>query len=130
MKFSKSKANKELKKKQEKFSEEDIIKILEKQEELNKKFKEQSKLFNFWDDFKTMFSMIKDYSKGNYKQIPWYSISAIGATLIYVLSPIDLIPDFIPVIGYLDDSTVFAICLKLVTSDIEDYREWKKNNYQ
>ena len=34
---------------------------------------------------------------------PWYAKAAIAGVLAYALSPIDLIPDFIPVLGYLDD---------------------------
>lgn len=43
-----------------------------------------------------------------------------------MLSPIDLIPDFIPVVGYVDDALVVAACLAMVESDLEIYKEWKK----
>lgn len=36
-------------------------------------------------------------------RVPWYAKALAGATAAYALSPIDLIPDFIPVLGYLDD---------------------------
>ena len=47
------------------------------------------------------------------------------AALLYVLSPIDLIPDFIPVVGYVDDALVVAVCIKLVQADLDKYRDWK-----
>ena len=37
-------------------------------------------------------------------RVPWYAKALAGATAAYALSPIDLIPDFIPVLGYLDDA--------------------------
>src|SRR5680860_175375 len=60
-----------------------------------------------------------------YKDVPWLVIASIGGSLLYVLSPIDLIPDFIPFVGYLDDALVFAACLKFAQQDLEKYREWK-----
>jgi uncharacterized membrane protein YkvA (DUF1232 family) len=36
-------------------------------------------------------------------RVPWYAKAMAGAVAAYALSPIDLIPDFIPVLGYLDD---------------------------
>jgi uncharacterized membrane protein YkvA (DUF1232 family) len=39
----------------------------------------------------------------------------LGALLIYLISPIDLIPDFIPMIGYLDDALIVAIALRYAT---------------
>ena len=39
-------------------------------------------------------------------------------TLAYVISPIDLIPDFIPVIGYVDDVTVIALVIRMIRKDL------------
>ena len=48
--------------------------------------------------------------------------------LIYFVSPIDIIPDSIPAIGYFDDAAVVAACWKLVESDIEEYEKWREEN--
>jgi uncharacterized membrane protein YkvA (DUF1232 family) len=51
-------------------------------------------------------------------RVPWYT-KAIGlAVAAYALSPIDLIPDFVPVIGYLDDLIIVPIGIALVVSMI------------
>jgi uncharacterized membrane protein YkvA (DUF1232 family) len=73
-------------------------------------------------------SLIRSYVKKEYADIPIGSIVAIMSALIYFVSPIDLIPDFIPGIGYVDDALVIAACLKLVESDVEDYIKWRKAN--
>ena len=53
---------------------------------------------------------------------PWYAKALAGAVLAYALSPIDLIPDFIPVLGYLDDVILVPLgiwlALKLVPGEV------------
>ena len=73
-------------------------------------------------------SLVRSYMKGEYKEIPIGSLVAIVAAMIYVVAPLDLIPDTIPVAGYLDDTAVVVACLKLVETDVVEYKEWKKNN--
>jgi uncharacterized membrane protein YkvA (DUF1232 family) len=72
-----------------------------------------------------MMMMIKDYRKGVYKAVPWFTIAAIGGALLYVISPFDLIPDFIPGLGYLDDVTVLTIVVGWIDSDLHKYLDWK-----
>lgn len=72
-----------------------------------------------------MASLIISYVKKEYKDIPVGSIIAIVSALVYFVSPIDLIPDTIPVIGHIDDAAVILACYKLVESDLNDYKEWR-----
>ena len=126
--LSEEKVKTQYEKSQKKFTEEDVNKVLDKAEELKSKFQNKSRLSKYWDDFKLLFSMIKDYYNKKYTDVPWYVISAIGGTLLYVLSPIDLIPDFIPFVGYIDDAAVFAFCLNQVSAEVGKYRNWKESN--
>ena len=52
------------------------------------------------------------------KQTPWYAKVLAGLTIAYALSPIDLIPDFIPVLGYLDDVILLPLLLALTVKAI------------
>lgn len=56
------------------------------------------------------------------KETPWYAKAAAGITVAYALSPIDLIPDFIPVLGYLDDLIILpllaAFAIKLIPPEV------------
>ena len=106
----------------------DLKKVLDKSSEIEKKFKGHGPLARYVEDLELLFSIIKDYMSGQYREIPWWSIAAIVAALFYVLDPIDLIPDFIPVIGYVDDAAVVAICLRMVEADLQKYKDWKKRN--
>jgi len=69
--------------------------------------------------------MVRDYLKGNYRSVPWKSIAAIAGALLYVLNPLDVIPDFILAFGFLDDAGVVALCLKMVESDLHRYAAWQ-----
>ncbi len=118
-------AEKELKERAKKVSEEDLNTVLEKREEIEKKFTNGA-LSRFVADLKLLFAIIQDYVKGKYKEVPFWTIAAIVAALLYVLSPIDLIPDFIPGIGFLDDALVVAACLAMVQQDLKIYKKWKE----
>lgn len=75
-----------------------------------------------------MASLIRSFVKKEYKDIPIGSIIAITSALLYFLSPIDLVPDSIPFLGYIDDAAVISVCCKLVGSDVEEYVKWRKDN--
>jgi uncharacterized membrane protein YkvA (DUF1232 family) len=53
-------------------------------------------------------------------RVPWYAKALAVAVAAYALSPIDLIPDFIPVIGYLDDLIIVPLGIWLVVRLIPD----------
>lgn len=75
-----------------------------------------------------MASLIKSFVKKEYTDIPIGSVIAIISALIYFVSPIDLIPDWVPGAGYIDDALVVVACLKMVESDIDEYTKWRKGN--
>ena len=120
------KAQEKIKTKSGKIKEEDIQNVLNKREKLEKKFQGNGYLGKFLANFKIMFSMLQDYWYGNYRDVPWMTIAAIVVALLYVLNPVDLIPDFIPVIGLIDDATIIAACLSLVQKDLNSYISWKE----
>ncbi len=74
-----------------------------------------------------LYEMLRDSFKGDF-DVPWYTIAAVAAALIYFINPWDIVPDFIPVIGYLDDATVIALCIKLVQKDLKRYCEKRRLN--
>ena len=53
------------------------------------------------------------YLAGRDPRVPWYAKALALATAAYALSPIDLIPDFIPILGYLDDVIILPLAILL-----------------
>jgi uncharacterized membrane protein YkvA (DUF1232 family) len=76
-------------------------------------------------DLTLLLALIRDYCSGRYRTVPWWAVSSIAFALLYVLNPFDLIPDFIPVLGQVDDILVISICLSLVGHELKLYRAWK-----
>ncbi len=75
-----------------------------------------------------MASLLKSYIKKEYTDIPIGTIIAIISALIYFVSPIDIVPDSIPALGYFDDAAVVAACWLLVESDVNEYSTWREKN--
>jgi len=68
--------------------------------------------------------VLRDTVQGQY-QVTWKGIAALVAAALYVLSPIDLIPDFLGPIGFTDDALVLALTWGLMKRQLLDYCEWK-----
>lgn len=74
--------------------------------------------------------MVSDYVHGNYKEIPLASIVTCVAAIIYVVSPLDLIPDFIPIAGQIDDAAVVGLALKAIKNDLDSYIVFRESQLE
>lgn len=81
-----------------------------------------------WDNLKVMVEMLAAYARGEYKQVPGKTIAAIIGTLLYILNPIDLMMDVIPVVGFADDIAIIVLAYNLAKPDIEKYNRWLIEN--
>lgn len=106
--------------------EKDVEIIFENEEKIHRKFKKKGPLKKYIDVVKNLFFMLKDYKNGNYREVPWHTIGSIVLVLLYVLNPLDIIPDFIPGFGFIDDAGVLALALKLIQSDFDNYMAWRQ----
>lgn len=99
--------------------------IIGKEDRINDQLKNGKGLERYAKDLLLLVSLVKDYYQGNYRDVPYKSISAAVVGLLYVINPIDIIPDFIPFIGQVDDALVLGFCLKLMEKDLLKYKNWK-----
>lgn len=126
--FTEEEANEALKKGAEKVSKADLEGLLKRSEEIENRFASSGPLAKFVADLKILLSLLQDYWNGTYKAVPWGTIASIVAALAYVLNPLDLIPDFVPILGFVDDAAVVGLCLAFIRSDFNTYAAWKKAN--
>lgn len=95
------------------------------QRALDKALNNEGAMSEVFHDLKLMLLLVKDYITGRYKGIPFGSIVAVVAGILYFLSPIDFIPDFILGIGLFDDVFVIGLILKQIHNDLQKYEKWK-----
>ena len=78
---------------------------------------------SWYEDFMILFKMITtaDYSISNKTKL------IIAGTLAYVVLPIDVIPDFIPVVGWLDDAFVLGLAMTTLSDEIEKFKNQQGN---
>ena len=113
------------KEKDEKSLIDSIKLILGKEDKIKQQLENDRGLERYTNDLLLLMSLVKDYYQGNYRNIPYKTISAGVVGLLYLINPIDIIPDFIPFIGQIDDALVLKFCLKLMEKDLVKYKNWK-----
>jgi uncharacterized membrane protein YkvA (DUF1232 family) len=69
--------------------------------------------------------MIDDYMDGKYRAISWTSLLVAAGALLYSVSPGDVVPDVLPVLGQLDDAFVVALAMRVIRRDLQRYIEHK-----
>lgn len=77
-------------------------------------------------DLALLASLVQAWARGDYRDVPWRSlVYAVGA-LLYFISPIDLIPDFIAGLGFVDDVAVAIAVVKAIRKDLDRYAQWER----
>ncbi len=69
--------------------------------------------------------VLRDYASGSYRRLPWKAVAALAAAVVYVVTPFDLVPDFLVPLGFTDDVLVLALTWGLVKRELRQYCAWK-----
>ena len=80
------------------------------------------------DDVQSFVRFVAAFASGEYKEMPWRSAVFALAALLYFVSPVDLVPDFIPVLGFTDDVTVVFAVLTAIRKDLSRFERWRARN--
>ncbi len=104
----------------------DVASLIDDADQVIEKFESKGPLQRHQADARTMISLVRDYWKRDYRDVPYFTISVISFISLYVLKPIDIIPDTLPGIGQMDDAVVVEHGTELVRKELLRYREWRK----
>ena len=85
-------------------------------------------LTRLFQDLRLLIPLIKDYWQGTYREVSVKSIVIFVVALAYIISPIDLIPDYIIGLGQIDDAVILGLSLYFLEKDLSKYKEWKDRN--
>jgi uncharacterized membrane protein YkvA (DUF1232 family) len=85
----------------------------------------QGVIDDIWDYLQVAARLVQASVRGEYTGLSGKSLTLIIAAIIYYVSPIDVIPDFIPIVGLLDDATVLAFALRSIKGELDTFKQWE-----
>jgi uncharacterized membrane protein YkvA (DUF1232 family) len=88
--------------------------------------KHQSDLKGVWADLQAMLRLVRAWARGEYRMVPWRTVAVAVAALLYVLDPLDAIPDWLPGIGFIDDVTMIGLLVGSIRSDLTRFVDWER----
>jgi uncharacterized membrane protein YkvA (DUF1232 family) len=94
-------------------------------EVLAKAEKRRERITRVWRDLQALVRLLQAWRRGAYAAVPWRTIILGIAALVYFIDPFDLVPDFVPGIGYLDDATVIAFVVESIRRDLDKFLAWE-----
>lgn len=83
-------------------------------------------LKDVWTSLMAFFRLIRAYVNGSYRNVSTKGLLTIVAAVVYFVSPIDLIPDFILGLGLIDDATLLAWTIRACASDLAAFIAWER----
>lgn len=81
---------------------------------------------SLWSDFTTALRLLRSWRSRRYTSVPWRTVVALLGALVYFVNPLDVVPDALPIVGYLDDATIVAWVLHSVRTDLQRFRRWEE----
>jgi len=91
----------------------------------NEREEKKGPLTEMWKSLNALFRLLQAYIHHDYARIPWGSIVLVVVAFLYFVSPFDLIPDWIPLAGFVDDAAVIGFVLKQINTDLEQFLQWE-----
>ena len=78
-----------------------------------------------WPYLLAMLRLARDFQTGDYRDMPRPKLLIVIAAIIYFVSPFDVIPDYLPVLGHIDDAFVVGLALKSVRAELDTFMAWE-----
>jgi len=87
--------------------------------------KNRGPLDEVWSHLTALYRLLRAYFRREYRDIPWKSMVLVTVGILYFVLPIDLIPDFIPVVGFVDDAGVIWAVVNQIKTDLDNFLAWE-----
>ena len=100
-------------------------KVAQEKDKTLDKIKNASALSGLFDNIRTAYDMVSDSVTGKYKGVAKSTLALLAGGLAYLALPIDLVPDFIPVAGWVDDAAVLAWIFKRCADEFQKYKAFQ-----
>jgi uncharacterized membrane protein YkvA (DUF1232 family) len=84
-------------------------------------------LKDMWQSLLSLIRLLRAYASGQYRNVPAKSLVLIVAGILYFVMPIDVIPDFVIGLGFLDDAAVLAWVVSSVRNVVSDFEKWESS---
>lgn len=78
-----------------------------------------------WRDLQDLFRLLRAWANRSYTLVPWRAVVVALAGVLYFVNPMDIAPDFVPFVGYIDDATVIAFVVRSIQKELERFRAWE-----
>lgn len=78
-----------------------------------------------WPYLQTMLRLMRAHSEGRYRDVPETTLVVIVAAIVYLVNPLDVIPDALPALGYLDDATVVSVAVRRSREALDNFMAWE-----
>jgi len=79
-----------------------------------------------WEELRTLVRLVKSWKSGDYTNVSRKSVILVAGALVYLVNPLDIIPDFTPILGLMDDVTILGFVIKSVRSEITKFQNWEE----
>jgi uncharacterized membrane protein YkvA (DUF1232 family) len=78
-----------------------------------------------WPYLMAMIRLIRAYYLREYREISMQNLHIVVASIIYFVSPFDVIPDSVPILGNIDDAMVVRLAMESVRADLDTFMAWE-----
>ena len=78
-------------------------------------------------DLQTLLRLLRAYGEGRYRDVSGKNLALAGLGLLYLVSPLDVLPDFLPG-GFADDAAVIGFVLKKIRGELVKFEAWEREN--
>lgn len=88
--------------------------------------KRKGALEGVWHDLLDLFRLLRAWIKGEYRGVSWQTMLLVTTSILYFVIPLDVVPDFIAMFGFLDDVAIISFVLRQVRNELDEFLDWEK----